>query len=177
MPAETRLVITIPVLLLWNSRISWKKKLLLMSIFSLTVIVIIISIVRISLIISSANRGDISWLYLWSNIEVVICMFSHLCTLMLSLSLTLEPFTAIIVACLASFRQLYVKSDKPGRIQAGSYQPLWGNSFGGRSSYTRQVLRLETPSKPDSTEKIAPLDAIHVGHRTSVLSTSAEQAI
>lgn len=68
-------VITIPILMLWNVHISWKKKLALMSIFSLTVIVIIFSIVRVALINSENSTPDISWVYMWTNIEVAVCSF------------------------------------------------------------------------------------------------------
>lgn len=68
-------VITIPILMLWNVRISWKKKLALMSIFSLTIIVIIFSIVRVALVSAKGSTADISWLYTWSNIEVAVCTF------------------------------------------------------------------------------------------------------
>lgn len=72
---EMQAVITIPILMLWNVRISWKKKLTLMGIFSLTIIVIIFSIVRVALVNSKHRSIDISWLYMWSNIEVAVCTF------------------------------------------------------------------------------------------------------
>lgn len=73
-------VITIPILMLCNVRISWKKKFALMGIFSLTVIVIVFSIVRVVLIYSENRTADVSWLYMWYNIEVAICKFISLCT-------------------------------------------------------------------------------------------------
>ena len=74
---KLRAVITIPVLMLWNVRISWRKKLALMSIFSLTIIVIVFSIVRVVVVSVRGSTADITWLYLWSNIEVVVCTFFY----------------------------------------------------------------------------------------------------
>lgn len=65
--------------MLWNVRISWRKKLALMSIFSLTVIVIVISIVRVAVVTLVSVRGstalDITWLYMWWNIEIGVCTY------------------------------------------------------------------------------------------------------
>ena len=68
-------VITIPILMLWNVRISWRKKLALIGLFSLTVIVIIFSIVRVAVVTSHKTQADVTWLYMWSNIEMAVCMF------------------------------------------------------------------------------------------------------
>jgi hypothetical protein len=73
--AKSLTVITIPILMLWNVRISWAKKLALVGIFSLTVIVIILAIVRVAVVTSHHTQVDISWLYLWSNIEMAVGTF------------------------------------------------------------------------------------------------------
>ena len=111
-------VITIPVLMLWNIRISWKKKLALMTIFSLTVIVIIVSIVRITLVNTKYTGSDISWLHMWSNIETAVCtfFFPHLFFIMCAhhpvydSCSPLEPFHSYcgLLPCLipAAFRQI-----------------------------------------------------------------------
>ena len=65
----------IPILMLWNVSISWKKKLALMSLFSLTIIVIVISIVRVAVGISKKSSADMGWIHLWNNIEVSVCTF------------------------------------------------------------------------------------------------------
>lgn len=73
--AKRTTVITIPIRMLWNVSISWKKKLALMSIFSLTIIVVVISIVRVAVGISKKSPADMGWLYMWSNVEVAVCTF------------------------------------------------------------------------------------------------------
>ncbi|KAL3481033.1 hypothetical protein BJX99DRAFT_254012 [Aspergillus californicus] len=78
------LIISIPVLMLWRLRIPLRKKILLMGLFSLTILVIVIALVRVTV---NNLTLDIAWLFFWSFLEVA---------------------TAIIVACLASFRQLFV---------------------------------------------------------------------
>lgn len=56
--------------MLWNVRLPLRQKLLLMTIFSLTVIVMIVSIIRVADVGSSTQQPDISWVYFWSNIEM-----------------------------------------------------------------------------------------------------------
>jgi hypothetical protein len=82
------LIITIPVLLLWNVQISMRKKLALLGIFSLTLITIVFSIIRVAVVTTSHIQPNIPWVFLWGNIEVSI---------------------SLIVACLGSFRQLFTK--------------------------------------------------------------------
>ncbi|KAL8885051.1 MAG: hypothetical protein Q9205_006905, partial [Flavoplaca limonia] len=83
------LIISIPVRMLWNVRLPIRQKLLLMTIFSLTVIVMIVSIIRVADVGSSTQQPDISWVYFWSNIEMS---------------------TAIVIACISSFRQVFVNA-------------------------------------------------------------------
>ena len=75
---ESAAVITVPILMLWNVHISWKKKLALIGLFSLTIIVIIFSIVRVAVVTSRKSQADVTWLYMWSNIEMAVCTFTHL---------------------------------------------------------------------------------------------------
>lgn len=60
--------------MLWNVRLPLRQKVLLMTIFSLTVIVMIVSIIRVAIVgsstRSSTQQPDISWVYFWSNIEM-----------------------------------------------------------------------------------------------------------
>ena len=70
---NTHSVITIPILMLWNVKISWRNKLALIGVFSLTIIVIIFSIVRVAVVSSRNTQADITWLFMWSNIEMAVC--------------------------------------------------------------------------------------------------------
>lgn len=56
--------------MLWNVRLPLRQKAMLMTIFSLTVIVMIVSIIRVTIVSSSTQQPDLSWLYFWSNIEM-----------------------------------------------------------------------------------------------------------
>ena len=176
---EMQAVITIPILMLRNTRISWKKKLALMSIFSLTIVVIVFSIVRVALV-NSKQFVDISWLYMWSNFEVAVCTgFSFFAWSCFFHSLTNEHFTAVMVSCLASFRQLFVVSGQSGLVRKDDNTSLWRRAllFASKSSETGTSSSRDecsvTPTKvrphgalsmPDSTKCRVPLDTVYIRH-------------
>ena len=56
--------------MLWNVRIQMRKKLALIAIFSVTIVVMVVSIIRVTVVHSANENVDISWLYFWSNIEM-----------------------------------------------------------------------------------------------------------
>ena len=58
--------------MMWNVRISWGQKLALMGLFSLTIIVTIVAVLRVALVSSSKHQLDTTWLYTWSNIEMAV---------------------------------------------------------------------------------------------------------
>ncbi|KAH6663435.1 hypothetical protein B0J14DRAFT_644878 [Halenospora varia] len=106
------LIMTIPIAILWNVRISWKKKLALAGLFCLTIITISFSIIRVAVVSSASKLPDISWLYLWSSIE---------------------PPIAVIVSCLASFRTLFVKNEAPPPTTGGYFRS-------GEESFLKRML-------------------------------------
>lgn len=61
--------------MLWHVRIPLRQKLILMGIFSVTVVVIIIAIIRTTIIKLENGYIDISWLYVWSSVEVSTGMY------------------------------------------------------------------------------------------------------
>ena len=61
--------------MLWHVRIPLRQKLILIGIFSVTVVVIIIAIIRVTVIEDENGDVDLSWLNLWSDIEVSTCMY------------------------------------------------------------------------------------------------------
>lgn len=69
----TALVITIPVHLLWNVRISPKQKFGLMGIFSLTVLIIVFAIVRVVVVTTYSEQPEQTQLFLWNTIEQTVC--------------------------------------------------------------------------------------------------------
>ncbi|GME49708.1 hypothetical protein K490DRAFT_71845 [Neofusicoccum parvum] len=67
----TDLMITaIPINMLWKVRISLRRKLALGSVFLVTLITITISIIRVTVVDSTFKQADMSWLYVWTNIEM-----------------------------------------------------------------------------------------------------------
>ena len=69
---------TIPVSLLWKVRIGLRQKLVLLGLFSLTIVIIIFAIVRVAVITSHSYRPDQTWLYMWSLIEQAVGKFNFL---------------------------------------------------------------------------------------------------
>ena len=59
--------------MLWRVKIPPRKKLILISIFSVTVVVMTVSVIRVAIIHKADKNTDISLLYVWSNIELVTC--------------------------------------------------------------------------------------------------------
>lgn len=104
------LIMIIPITLIWNVRIRWEKKLALMGIFSLVLVTMAISIVRVvvnsglttsSIVQVTDTNGltkqpDTSWLYLWSSIEQCV---------------------AIIIAGLSAFPRLFSGSNNNSKPQ------------------------------------------------------------
>ena len=68
-------VISVPVKLLWNVHINWRKKLALAGLFSLSLIVIAFTIVRVSIVGSYNEVTDNLWLFCWSSLEMSLGMF------------------------------------------------------------------------------------------------------
>jgi len=155
------LIVSIPILILWPVQISLRRKLVLYGIFILTIFVMIISIIRVALVTTKNTNADITWLFLWSGVEMSV---------------------SIIVSCLASFRQLfnhqpYILTDRThvsfrdllpsfGSIVNFSFfrSSRQGSSRGGSSlPHTKQ--RSVSSSHGDG-EPIVPLDNIYVCHNT-----------
>ena len=57
-------------MMLWNTRIARRQKMLLMAIFSITVVVMGVAIVRVAVVDFRKRNADITWLYFWSSIEM-----------------------------------------------------------------------------------------------------------
>ena len=58
--------------MLWNVRVRLRKKLALMGLFSLTIVVMGIAIARVSVIPTSHEQADVSWLYFWHYLEMSV---------------------------------------------------------------------------------------------------------
>lgn len=66
-------VLSLPIMIVWRVRLPLRKKLILMAVFSLTVIVMAVSIIRVAVAYSPNQNFHIAWLYFWSNIELTTC--------------------------------------------------------------------------------------------------------
>lgn len=72
--ATDMLVMCIPITIIWNIQVPIRKRLLLLGIFSVTVIITVIAIIRVALVKgrnwNQLRNSSIDWLYLWSSIEM-----------------------------------------------------------------------------------------------------------
>ncbi len=182
--------------LLWKVQISLQQKLALAGIFSLTVFIMIVAIVRVVVISSASEQPDQTWLYMWSSIEqtvgmsfesleipIILCTFENnaaLCT------------TAIVIACLASSRALFTKTD-PSSRQA-SYQPkvtsrrhLFGSKESQPSVVHQDIARqpyaaihtgVDTPPEAfvlkqpfEPTKEDFALNEVHIRHDVHVATS------
>lgn len=67
-------VLSIPFIVLWNTRISLRKKLVLLGMFSMTVVIMISAIIRVAVGMKYDRQINIDWLCFWSFVEVDIGM-------------------------------------------------------------------------------------------------------
>lgn len=157
------LLILMSTNLLWNALIEVRKKLALTGIFSLTIFVISVSIARVVLT-TSGPRLDLTWLLLWSGLEMTV---------------------AIIVACLGSFRILYTSSERSRRSarienQTNRDAEYLGNDPGVplnarvRNSTSINASEYNHKKRLESTdtfeEAILPMDNVYVQHKYSNFS-------
>ncbi|KAF2136435.1 uncharacterized protein K452DRAFT_279988 [Aplosporella prunicola CBS 121167] len=131
----TDLAITsIPISMLWKVRVSGRRKAGLAAVFCVTIITMVFAIVRVAVISSLTVQPDMSWLYMWSNIEI---------------------FAALIVACLGSFRSLFHSQHSAKRA---SSEPETATAEARRTRPKRPFMRnftslfTATDSNESSTE-------------------------
>lgn len=70
------LILSIPVIILWNVQIPWRNKIILFAVFSATMLIIVMSIIRMALgkgTQQQLKEPAIDWLYLWSVVEMGTC--------------------------------------------------------------------------------------------------------
>jgi hypothetical protein len=58
------------MLVLWNTCISRRKKVILLSIFSATILIMVIAIIRVAIDNTLNSEINIAWLCFWSFVEV-----------------------------------------------------------------------------------------------------------
>lgn len=116
-------VIAFPIWLLWDVRISTRKKLALGAIFSLVGLTIVATILRGAILTSVFQQSalgktiNIPWIWFWFHIELCICE-SQPTPQPPEAPRPLTPRTAVIVACLVSFRSLFMHNRSQASIEA-----------------------------------------------------------
>ena len=189
-------VLSLPFMIVWRVKIPRRKKLVLIIVFSLTIVVMVISIVRVAVVNSPTRNPSISWLYLWSSIEMTTCK----CLRPPHGELIVDYHTskqAIIVACLASFRQLFITNrsgNQPGRARqdtapSGLYAFFWALGLLIRSPFVKSSRTdssrhsrwhfspkrgLERPSDSSNRAPFVPLDSVHVSHNMHFTNSDFE---
>ena len=109
------LVIALSTNILWRVQINLRTKLALFGLCSLTAIVITLSLVRV-VISRQSGLVDFISLILWAAIELSVGMsFLHISVDVRCV--TKNVLIAIILACLAAFRNLYVAT-RNGKVQS-----------------------------------------------------------
>ncbi|KAF2846616.1 hypothetical protein T440DRAFT_432288 [Plenodomus tracheiphilus IPT5] len=153
------LIVSIPVLILWNTRVPLRRKLVLVGIFSVTVIVMVVSVIRVRVVNSKTQNSEIAWLIFWSYIE---------------------NGTAIMISCVASFRQLFVAQERAASASASkssagkSFFTIFTKSKDSRTgSYGSRDKSERSLDSERSAGKILPLNNIHVHSMVSVSSDNA----
>ena len=104
----------IPFYMLWDVQMQWRRKLALAGIFSLVIVTMIFAILRTALV-GSANTTlvDSSWLLKCSAIEASVgTIYEHLGPFPAKIDIV---SLAIIVACLATFRDLFSRESPRAR--------------------------------------------------------------
>ncbi|KID92671.1 hypothetical protein MGU_00260 [Metarhizium guizhouense ARSEF 977] len=162
------LVMSIPLWMLWHVRIQWPKKLFLAGVFSVTVFVMIAAGIRVALVRTSTTgvkHTSIDLLFIWSEVEMGV---------------------AVIVANLASFRQLFVFSRNRNPSGGKEYdatsnrnhqfRPFESSnpSLQGRNRSENGLIGLTDFQAPQiyspSQHNTTPPDSVYVSHAIKVSS-------
>ena len=138
----------------------------------------IVSIIRVAVVNSNEQNADISWLYLWSNIEMATCMCSRLTVAWTCFANRKFSRTAVIIASLASFRQLFVKEHQQHNnraIKSTARSGLLSYFRSGDKSSVKPTSSRRWPihfsknlNLSDSRTHIVPLESIHVSTSINV---------
>lgn len=163
-------VMAIPILLVWNVQMRWKKKIALLGLFSLSILTIIIALI---LIVSATRWGsarhDRSFTTLFSTMEPPVGKhLGLLCSLIAALNPAnqhLRNQSGLIISCLSAFPHLFSRS----RSKQGYKQPQTSHSItshrpvsqldidmrklvtsGSQEDQLDQPIRNETPASIDS---------------------------
>ncbi|KAF2194763.1 hypothetical protein K469DRAFT_547487 [Zopfia rhizophila CBS 207.26] len=102
------LILSIPTIILWNTRVPLRKKMVLFCVFGSTIAIMAVAIIRVTIVHSTKQGVELVWLYFWSMVEGGI---------------------ATMIANVASFRQLFVASTEDVSLPTISSNPFSGKTF------------------------------------------------
>ena len=146
-------VLAVPIRLLWNVSMSFRSKLALLALFSLTIFTMIIAILKITLTLHR-GRADNSWLYMWAAVESAV---------------------AIIIASAVSYRAVVSRDYKKSANTEKTFHKSvrFGTTHDTTSHGNGNHVRIGNSSS-DSTlgEEVIPLDAIRVHRHYEVIPVS-----
>ncbi|KXG45691.1 uncharacterized protein PGRI_034580 [Penicillium griseofulvum] len=152
------MILSIPFLVLWRTKISLRKKLILLSIFSATIFIMIVAIIRVAVGMTYDRQINIDWLCFWSFVEVDV---------------------AIIVSCVASLRQLFVASQN----QSSSARAAYHNTTDPILKQSKEKSSQVVPGSAGDIESsindevpMSPLSIVHVRKDFEVTRIDAGQS-
>ncbi|KJZ70911.1 hypothetical protein HIM_09704 [Hirsutella minnesotensis 3608] len=157
------LIMLLPTILLWNTRVRWSKKLAIIGLFSLSIVTMVVAIVRTAMLSTNKRPDgnfDVSWLWLWSAVEPSVGKYNfvpkseHIADAVFAIK-------AIVVCGLSAFPQLFTQSH---RNKKRVYTPS--------ETYLRMMSRIRSKKKrkEDSwldlttASQAADEDRSHVDH-------------
>lgn len=168
--------------MLWNVRIPLRKKVALLGVFSLTIIIMVVSVIRVAFVRGfgvglGEQTATTEWLFLWSYVEMAVGEFR---LPLFNRQLTNLGPKAIIVACTASFRQLFVFSRKQQTQRTGHRHRsfLQGIRFThlsrgvGKNEYLYHQCTHDPNGIADGTPEhlITPLESVYVQRTFDITS-------
>ena len=165
-------VLSIPFLVLWKTRISLRKKLIMLSIFSATIFIMVTAVLRVAVGMNYERQMNIDWLCFWSFIEVDVGMLSQFSS---SSCLETDPqLVAIIVSCVASLRQLFVVSQNQSSYARATYRNTDEHILNkSKEGYGQDLSR--SVGDVESEVPMSPLSVVHVRQDFEVTRVDASQ--
>jgi hypothetical protein len=167
--------------MLWNVRVPLKKKIALMSLFSLTVIIMGTAIARVSVTPTAHSQADVSWLYLWYNLEMHVgkqCPWQKCPSCKVYHS---DLIAALLVSSLAAFRQLYVtqsNNTRAPRVESSNTSRVLMRLFSKEQSRAYSVAVPQPVYTPKVGEEDAlSLKTIHVTHHAGISTVPSRDTI
>ncbi|KGO78081.1 hypothetical protein PITC_041120 [Penicillium italicum] len=152
------MILSIPFLVLWKTRISLRKKLILLSIFSATIFIMVTAILRVAVGMNYHRQMNIDWLCFWGFVEVDV---------------------AIIVSCVASLRQLFVASQNQSSSARAAYHDTNEPTLKfSKEGFSQDLLRSvgDVESSTNDEVPMSPLSVVHIRQDFEVTRVDANHS-